>query len=247
MNLPLWVSEAADAFWTLACAEEPFPRALRHPIADALQLSIVQLPRLRLRATGAWLRSRGIVCDLDVGDHPLQAALVARYGQGFLFVDGGDPDDEQRISVAHELAHFLRHYLQLRQRVKQQLGVPALAVLDGERPPSRSERIHALLANVPFGYYVHLMQRGSNGQIVDGSVAQAEREADRLAYELLAPAAVIEDAVTQIPANVRREATAEILRERYGFPERSAADYAAILIPAPRVRDRIFGNLSVVK
>ncbi len=50
MTLPLWVAAAAEAFWQEAGEPESFPRELRRPLARALPVGLVLLPRLRLRA-----------------------------------------------------------------------------------------------------------------------------------------------------------------------------------------------------
>ncbi len=232
MTPAFWISEAADEFWGLVGSEEPFPRTLRRSIGDALTLTLVELPRLRVAAAEGWLRRCGVVCAIGAGDRALHAALVARYGQGFLFLDGADSDDEQRLSLAHELAHFLRHYRAVRRRVGQQLGAAALDVLDGLRPASRTERLQALLAGVPIGYYVHLMQRDGDGGLADGRIRMAEREADLLAYELLAPAALVSEQVAAAPCEDRQRGADSALRRQYGFPPAAAADYAARLFPA---------------
>lgn len=233
MTPAFWISEAADEFWGLVGSEEPFPRTLRRSIGDALTLTLVELPHLRVAAAEGWLRRCGVVCAIGAGDRALHAALVARYGQGFLFFDGADGDDEQRLSLAHELAHFLRHYRAVRQRVERQLGAVALEVLDGLRPASRTERLQALLAGVPIGYYVHLMHRDDDGSLVDGRTRTAEREADLLAYELLAPAALVSEQVVAASGQQRQREAETALRGQYGFPPAAAVDYAARLFPSP--------------
>jgi hypothetical protein len=227
----LWLSEAVETFWHLVGGEEPFPRALRGSIANALPLTLVQLPHLRVTAAESWLRRCGVFCAIGAGDRALHAGLVARYGQGFLFLDGADGEDEQRFSLAHELAHYLRHYRQLRQRVEARLGVTTLEVLDGLRPASRTERLDALLAGVPIGYYVHLMCRDEDGGLPDSRTLTAEREADLLAYELLAPAALVAEEVCMTPTEGRQAAAARQLRCHFGLPAAPAADYAAQLFP----------------
>jgi len=65
-----------------------------------------------------------------------------------------------------------------------------LEVLDGRRRPGPAERLHALLGGVPVGFHTHLLARDGDGRAA-GAEAAAEREADRLAYQLLAPAAEV--------------------------------------------------------
>src|SRR5439155_23441742 len=142
MSVPLWAAELARVFWEKARETEPFPRRLRRPIARAVRLSVVLLPRLSLRAAFDWLQNCGLVCELPGADRPLRACLVARGGHGVALVDGSDGDAEQRFSIAHELAHFLRDYWNLRRRILKRLGAEALQVLDGDREATAQERFH---------------------------------------------------------------------------------------------------------
>lgn len=234
MTAPLWVTELAAAFWEAAGGPEPFPRDLRAPIARALPLAVVLLPRLRVTGLDAWLRARGIACGTDLADRPLRACLVARAGHGLVFLDGADGDDDQRFSLAHELAHFLRHYLQPRRTAREHLGAGILEVLDGERPPRHEERVHALLAGIQVGYHVHLMER-REGRPASAVIERAEREADLLAFELLAPATAVLAALPASPGVDRQARAVGALRERFGFPAGAAQRYAAQIFPhAPR-------------
>jgi hypothetical protein len=151
---------------------------------------------------------------------------VARSGHGVALIDGSDGDAEQRFSIAHELAHFLSDYWSLRRRILKRLGAEALRVLDGERPPTAQERLHALLRNVPLGFHLHLMERDSEGKPLTSSIAKAESDADRLAYELLAPA---EHVLGDVPGS--KQALVRRLREFYGLPGMQALQYAGVLMP----------------
>ena len=226
MSVPLWAAELARVFWTKAGKPEPFPRNLSRAIARAVPLSVVLLPKLSVKAALDWLEHCGLVCELPGEDRPLRACLVARRGHGVALIDGSDEDAEQRFSIAHELAHFLRDYWSLRRRISKRLGAEALQVLDGERPPTAQERFHVLLRNVPLGFHLHLMERDSEGNPLTSSIAKAESDADRLAYELLAPA---EHVLGRLPGS--KQALLRILREFYGLPGVQASQYAGVIMP----------------
>lgn len=243
MRLPLWIGETAEAFWRVGGDPGPFPRDLRAPIAWGLPVAILQLPRLRLRSIDDWLRSRGVSCSLDGGDRALRACLVARGGQGFIFLEGSDPEDEQRLSLAHELAHYLRDYWQPRQRVREQLGPAALEVIDGARAARPAEEVHALLARTPLGYQVHLLDRTADGDYLTPATARTERAADLLAYELLAPEDLLRQAVADLPTAKHPEHAEELLRSRYGLPPRPARAYAALLFAPPEAANPLLRHL----
>ncbi len=239
--VPLWVAELADAFWGAAGMREPFPRALRRPISRALQMVVVTLPRLRFKDVLAWLRRHRLACRCSAADRSLHACLVAWAGWGYVFLDGTDSEDEQRLSLAHELAHFLRHYWQPRQMAARHLGEQVLEVLDGRRQPTRAERIHALLASVPVSFHLHLLSRDPERGLPGETVLAAEDEADRLAYELLAPA----DEILGRLNPHREQNLAELLRTEFGLPAAHALRYRDILVPPPPPLDSLLKRLGV--
>ena len=233
MNVPLWVSELASAFWSQAGELEPFPRNLRVAV-DALPLTIVPIENLSVSVVLKWLRKNDLPCQLQELDRRLFACLVARRDFGMVFLDGCDAEEEQRFSLAHELAHCLRDYWWPRARVAGCLGQAALEVLDGGRAATSEERVHALLDGTPLGYHTHLMDRENNGWLANRRVRDAEDDADRLAFELLAPAKSVASFARRSEALSRTEIQ-ELLISKFGLPEVPAARYAEILAPPARV------------
>jgi hypothetical protein len=231
MSVPLWVTELVRDFWAEAGTVEAFPRELRRAIARALPVSIVLLPRLRLDSVRGWLRDNGVACPCDEWDRPLRACLVACRGHGLIFLDGTDVADEQRFSLAHELAHFLCHYRQPRQLACRHLGEQVAAVFDGERPPTLHERLHSLLKNAPLGLHLHLMQRGPHRQVPTTTIQRAEHEADQVAFELLAPAAEVLAQAGTVRGESGRAKLGEVLQRVFGFPRDQAEDYSGLLLP----------------
>jgi hypothetical protein len=179
----------------------------------------------------AWLRGQDVVARVDEPDRPLRACLAAVAGVGFVFVDAADPADERRFSLAHELGHFLRDYWGPRRRAARALGPAVLDVFDGRRSPTPEERLHALLRGMRVGFHTHLLARGGSPQAADAGAS--ERDADRLAYELLAPAG---DAVAAGGPDLIQTLTAT-----FGLPTAHASRYAALLCPPgpPALADRL--------
>ena len=49
MNVPLWVAELANRFWSAAGTPEPFPRMLERPLTVAVPLSSVDVRVSKLK------------------------------------------------------------------------------------------------------------------------------------------------------------------------------------------------------
>ena len=229
-----WLERIVEEFWSKAGGREPFPRNLEQPILWGLPLAILKLPRLWVRDVEAWLEQRGVPFRLGCADRPLRGCLVAYGGRGCVLLDGADPEDERRFSLAHEAAHFLLDYVKPRERAVARLGAAILEVFDGLRGPTVDERVDAVLGHASIGVHTHLMERQPDGVLGCGRIAGAESRADRLALELLAPAGEAQRRV----ARFRRPSTfqggvalaVEVLTGDFGMPTAMAEPYAKLII-----------------
>lgn len=227
MKPPLWINDLSSLFWKEAPALEPFPRLLRDVIPQlSFDLTIEELPGLGSEKVRRFLSRIGWTWHDPVPDRPLRACIVAENGGGWIFLDAEDELAERTYSLAHELAHFLRHYWHPRQRAIAALGPVILEVLDGHRLATPQERLHALLRHAPLAGYSHLMRRSMG--LYNPDLALAEEEADQLAFELLAPA---EEVRRLAGSGSCEEGFEVILRETFGLPASAAKAYARVLCP----------------
>ena len=111
-------------------------------------------------------------------------------------------------------------------------------MLDGHRPPTAAERVDAVLRTLAVGPFAHLLRRDESGRPLSAVEREAEAAADRLAYELLAPA----DAVGEMADRI---ALVERLIHSFGLPPEPAARYAEILQPAVSLLDRGLARLII--
>ena len=121
------------------------------------------------------------------------------------------------------VSKLAQNYDKLRRRVARALGADGLAVLDGRRATT-DERVRAALRGLTLAPHVHLMSRDPRGQPHGDAERDAEDRADRLAFELLAPAELLR---TESDAT----AVAERLVTAFGLPPLAALHYASILWP----------------
>jgi hypothetical protein len=242
------VHTLAASFWQPAGGDDGrFPRDLRPAIARAFPLTPVHLPELQVSGVESWLRAQGVRCALDASDRLLHACLVARAGSGIVFLDRNDAGAQQRFSLAHELAHFLRDYWEPRRHAVEQFGPGVLEVFEGKRPPQPEERVHALLAQVPIGFRIHLLERNSDGRIASDEVDEVEANADLLALQLLAPEGTVLDQLERTAPEDRRGAARALLIDRFGLPVDIAARYARSLVPSERNVSPFLQHLRLVR
>lgn len=213
----------AEEFWQRLQEAFPFPRDIERAAMLAFPVVVVKLPRLTVRRIAAWLRARDAVVTVPLCEGEMAGCVVAHRGRAVIFVAGTDPADEQRATVAHELAHFIRHYLVRRERAVWALGVAITEVLDGDRAPTYAERARGILRDVPVGVHVHVLPRDDR----QGIIAEIEREADELALELMAPRETAASYLHNIGASdlsprERRRA----LGKQFGLPPHWFAPYA---------------------
>jgi hypothetical protein len=217
--LPGWLGQGVDRFWGENVGSDEFPRDLHLPILINLPVAIIEIDELTVGNLDQWLQIHQLPTLAVVANRPLRGCLAAYAGVGILFVDRSDDPDQRRVSLAHEVGHFVLDYLLPREDVARRRP-DLLPVLDGEREPTDAERFDALLADVPVGFHTHLLDRDAHGGHLSSATAQVEDRAERLALELLAPLrSVLHETATAADSQA-------VLRERFGLPAGVATRYA---------------------
>jgi hypothetical protein len=222
--------DAADFFWRAAGEAEPFPRVLERSVLLALPVALVKLPRLALVDIERWLQRRGPRFSFDCQNRFVRGCLIAFQGNGLIFVDGTDPPDELRFTIAHEASHLLLDYLMPRQRAGQRFGSAIYDVMDGLRAPSVTERLYAILDRTSIGIHTNLMERNSTES--EMNVWKIEERTDRLALELLAPFEMVltQADITAPSFEQRFSSISRSLVESFGLPLTLAQAYGHELL-----------------
>jgi hypothetical protein len=207
---------------------------------ETFDAAVILIPKLSIDAINRWLIGHGRQPLQNRMDRGLRACLLARRGCGLIFVDGSMDHDERRYAVAHELAHFFAHYLELRRLAVARFGEQILSVLDGDRLPTVAERLSEIIQHAPLGPFDDFLVRDDGG-MPSAAVIDMENEADLIAMELLAPCAEV--------AGTRPGAgRVEALRKRFGLPAWAAAEWNRFIDDlAPRLDPVVLGLERVLK
>ncbi len=161
--------------------------------------------------------------------------------------DAPEHYDPKRMDLQSYLAMMAYHDFQKapRERAISIFGSTILPILDGERSPTDVERIHAVLSTVHLGSMSHVMERPDDG-LPSNIVLDIEDRADRLAFELLAPASLLQEHMQQSTVRgfkARLIYLTQHLFTVHGLPECIASSYARYIlhqIGEPTFRDMLF-------
>jgi Zn-dependent peptidase ImmA (M78 family) len=235
-----WLEESAAVFGTGATPR--FPRNMALEIQLRLHITVVPLAHLTPESMSQWMQQRGMTHRPEEFPRGVQGCMVWDAGKGILFHDSMKDAAEQRFTLAHEASHFVLEDLLPRRRAVEVFGESILAVFNAERGPTPEERVTALFERVSLKPRSNLISRNASGHYPNGDVAEAERRADQLALELLAPAALVRpllDGVSELEA-------ARHVQFRFGLPGRVAWTYVASLrrrLRKPRFSSQSFFGL----
>lgn len=167
----------ADAIRRLfAAAGLPWPPPARRTVVPvplerlihSYHLAHEEVPGLTRAAAGAYLARWGVQRpELLEDNSPLAGFLFANASGGYILVNAGDPLPRRRFTAAHELGHYMLHFL---PRLHAARDVEMSLVQDDKGETVREE------------------DRPTSDNTL--SLPEMERQANRFAAELLMPEAV---------------------------------------------------------
>ncbi len=222
---PVWIITLAARFWTMVGEPPPYPRDLRLVLCWLPELHLVEIPQLTVQSALACAHRFGLQTPEMLDNRPLAGCFVGQGNQQLILIDSLLEPGELRLTLAHEVAHFLRDFDEPRRRAIARWGPAIQDVLDGRRLPTLEERIAGLLAEVPLRGYQHFLDRDHWGRPISEDADDAENAANNLAYELLAPFDELPP-----PALASRRRLADFLVAYRGLPRMAANRYAAEII-----------------
>ncbi|MFL5788101.1 MAG: ImmA/IrrE family metallo-endopeptidase [Flavisolibacter sp.] len=225
-----YIERIAQDFWKQTGQQWIAPYDINCAVSLLLPIDIVSLCELSLEKVDQWLSQRGIKIPIDINDRYLHGFVLVSQGNGFIFINGTDTEEERRYTVAHEVSHFILDYKILRDEAVRKLGTVVLDVLDGLREPTVEERISGLLKDVIVRPFTHLLEKEGDGSFKNSRIFDSENRADTLALELLAPHDEITHAI--LKGNVKisfpafHEKCIDLLVNKYRLPLPIAEQYS---------------------
>src|SRR6516162_4071645 len=98
------VEDIAAVFWHSAGGRTKFgsPVAIDRAVPRALPAAVVRIDGLNTDHVQSFLARIGAEPWVGTAPRGLRGCLIADAGSALILVDGSDPEDEQRVTVAHE-------------------------------------------------------------------------------------------------------------------------------------------------
>ncbi|HYO69302.1 MAG TPA: ImmA/IrrE family metallo-endopeptidase [Archangium sp.] len=233
-----WLQEAVDA---CRLPSSPSLSELLEKIRMVLPIGLVAMPGLTCGMAREWLDSKGRAHGgLPRTSRRLHGCMVAHAGKGVLFYDDQDDALQQRFTLVHEVAHFVLDHHLPRDHALRTLGEEIRPALNGTHARAPHQALFLTLQRIPSGVQVRFIERNASGDPCTGKAMESELRADRLTYELLAPA---REALPLVRNLGQQEAERE-LASRFGLPMREARAYVRLLLARQPSRRPFFLKLA---
>ncbi|WP_417676008.1 hypothetical protein [Roseibium sp.] len=207
-----------------------FPRELSQIAPLTLPISITMFPNLTTDDVAQALAKASVKAGRPIRNRRLRGCLVAHHGRGIIFLDEDDPA-LQRFALAHELSHFVGHYLARRELAIARMGLGIVEVLDGLRPSTPQERLAGILSGCPLGAFADLMER-EGGIPLSAEAEIMEYEADEAAFLALAPIGIVIAETTERFGRIDRSTVTQALTEVFGLSDSDANRHAPRIVNA---------------
>jgi Zn-dependent peptidase ImmA (M78 family) len=154
----------------------------------AYPIRLAEIPNMTYRRVAEFLTAesgRSIIIP-DNEDQPLAGFLYAVSLNSCILVKKNDPITRRRFSAAHELGHYVLHFLPQLEQISQANSSEALILSEGLSYNDDDEMANMM----PSGQLT--FTRGLKSHVAE-NLQQMEREANQFAAELLMPATVCEE------------------------------------------------------
>ncbi|MFN3170693.1 MAG: hypothetical protein ACE37E_08370 [Hyphomicrobiales bacterium] len=207
-----------------------FPRELAHIAPLTLPISILVAANLTTADVAKALRSATGKASRPTRERRLRGCLVAHRGFGMIFLDEDDPN-MMRFALAHELSHFVGHYLARRELVIARMGSDIVNVLDGVRPATPQERLAGILTGCSLGAFTDVMER-EDGVPLSTEAEIMEYEADEAAFLALAPIGQVIAKTIDHYGKVDRPTATATLAKVFGLSDCDANRHAPRVVNA---------------
>jgi Zn-dependent peptidase ImmA (M78 family) len=161
-------------------------------INAAYPLRVIEKKDLTYKLTAEFLSAEiGSPISLPRNDDKsLSGFLYAKLIYGCILVNNNDPITRRRFSVAHELGHYVLHFLPLIDKANIAVEPEKMVVYEGLVKSESDEDEKTLKGELTF-------TRTNGRQFTADDIAQMEEEANQFAAELLMPAPLCQKLVGQ--------------------------------------------------
>jgi Zn-dependent peptidase ImmA (M78 family) len=194
------IEEATKELFSLAELPQTMEKLRIVPLNDLVgmyNLICTEIVGLTSEVASSFLLQRGAILNpLDViSKEPLAGYIYVGRSMGYIFVEKRDLLVRRRFSIAHELGHYVLHFLPLIEQFEQEEG-EFIEIIETLLPPDEDKDAEELPKGKVYAQQTKL-------ESLLPPYEQMEQEANQFAAELLMPEVIVRRLVEKYAADCR--------------------------------------------